>query len=458
MANAEHLLHYIWKNRLYNPESLKTTNGILIEVLDPGLHNDDAGPDFFNAKIKLNNTVWVGNVEIHRTSNDWYRHGHDHDKAYNSVILHVSEVINRLVVNEMGQEIPQCQIKVSEQLRNSSDFLLFSKCKIPCKNFLSLLSGVKLNAWLTVLALERLERKTNDINNHLKRFNNSWDDVFYVMLTRNFGFGINSDEFERLALTLPFNIIQRHGDNLFQIEALMFGQAGFFENDSIKSNISDKRKLNLLQPMNSGRLVKSGNLLYEDEFDDYYYKLQKEYVFLKTKYNLKSPDVNQMRKLRVRPGSFPEIRIAQLAALLQKSGRLFSTFLEKEDYDQMTAHFRVQPSEYWQTHYSFGKMSGRNNKVLGKSSLDILIINTVVPILFAYGQKTLTDKYCIRAEDLLESIKPENNSIIREFVKAGIIPKNAMDSQALIQLKKEYCDKRKCLYCRIGHKLLTSKY
>ena len=232
MANTEHLLHYIWKNRLYNPELLKTAKGTLIEVLDPGLHNEDAGPDFFNAKIKLNNTVWAGNVEIHLTSNDWYSHGHNHDKAYNSVILHVSEEVNRVVVNEMGQELPQCEMKVPERLRNSSDFLLFSKCRIPCKNFLTSLSSVKLNAWLTVLAFERLERKTNDINRHLKRFNNSWDDVFYVMLTRNFGFGINSDEFERLALSLPYNIVQKHGDSLFQVEALMFGQAGLLNNVS----------------------------------------------------------------------------------------------------------------------------------------------------------------------------------------------------------------------------------
>ncbi|MDD4008349.1 MAG: DUF2851 family protein [Fermentimonas sp.] len=428
MANTEHLLHYIWKNRLYNPESLKTAKGTLIEVLDPGLHNEDAGPDFFNAKIKLNNTVWAGNVEIHLTSNDWYSHGHNHDKAYNSVILHVSEEVNRVVVNEMGQELPQCEMKVPERLRNSSDFLLFSKCRIPCKNFLTSLSSVKLNAWLTVLAFERLERKTNDINRHLKRFNNSWDDVFYVMLTRNFGFGINSDEFERLALSLPYNIVQKHGDSLFQVEALMFGQAGLLNNVSC-----------------------------QDEFDDYYYKLQNEYSFLKVKYRLKSPDDNQMRRLRVRPGSFPEMRIAQLAALLQKSGRLFSTFLEKEDYDQMTSHFKTEPSVYWQTHYSFSKKSGRNNKILGKSSLDILIINTVAPILFAYGKKTLQEEYCIRAQYLLESIKPENNSITREFSGAGVIPKNAMESQALIQLKKEYCDKRKCLYCRIGHKLLSSK-
>ncbi len=428
MAKSEYLLHYIWKFKLYDPNSLRTENGTLIEVLDPGMHNNDAGPDFFNAKIKLNNTVWAGNVEIHMTSKDWCRHGHDQDKVYNSVVLHVSEIINGPIINELGEEIPQCKLKVAEKLRNSADFLLHSKCMIPCKNFISSLSVARINAWLTVLAFERLERKTNDIYHHLKRYNNSWDDVFYVMLTRNFGFGINSDEFERLARTLPFKIILRHSDNIFQIEALMFGQAGFFDNETC-----------------------------DDKFDNYYLSLRKEYVFLKAKYKLKNPSGHNMKRLRIRPSSFPELRIAQLAALLQKSGRLFSAFLEKEDYEQMLSHFKTKPSEYWQTHYSFGKKSGKNSKILGKSSLDLLIINTVAPILFAYGKKTFQEDFCIRAEDLLKSIKPEKNSIIREFGKAGVIPENAMDSQALVQLKKEYCDKRKCLYCRIGHKLLSNK-
>ena len=452
LVNTEYLLHYIWKFKLYNPDSLRTENGTLIEVLDPGLHNEDAGPDFFNAKIKVNNTVWAGNIEIHNTSRDWYRHGHDQDKAYNSVILHLSEAINGVVINESGQEVPQCAIKISEPLRKSSEYLLFSKCRIPCKNFLSYLSGPTLNGWLTCLALERLERKTNDINQHLKHFNNSWDEVFYVMLTRNFGFGINSDEFERLALSLPFNIILKHGDNLFQVEALMFGQAGYLEiENSLNQNYSNNQR-----KQESILSASSGKQLNEDVVDDYYYRMQKEYAFLKAKYKLKSPDSKTIRKLRVRPASFPELRIAQLASLLQKSGRLFSTFLEKEDYNQIISHFMTEPSEYWQTHYSFGKRSGKSSKILGKSSVDVLIINTVVPILFAYGKKTFIEDYCQRAENLLESMKPEKNSIIREFGEAGVIPKNAMESQALIQLKKEYCDKRKCLYCRIGHKLLSN--
>lgn len=450
MAHTEHLLHYIWKFKFYKPDSLITENGTKLEILDPGLHNENAGPDFLNAKIKLNNTVWAGNVEIHNTSNDWYRHGHDKDKVYNSVILHVSEEVNRVVVNELGQEIPQCTFSVSEHLRKSVDYLLFSKCNIPCKNFLSSLSGSMLNAWLTSLALERLERKTSDIYRLLKRFNNSWDEVFYVTLTRNFGFGINSEEFEWLALSLPYKIILRHGDNLFQIEALMFGQAGLLDKENFAQNTNCQGQSILVLQNSTVPDVKI-------ESDDYFHRLQKEYLFLKAKYNLKMSNRYFMKKLRVRPASFPELRIAQLAAILQYSGRLFSKILDLEGYEKTLSYFRINPSDYWQSHYSFSRLSGNNSRMLGKSSFDLIIINSVAPILFAYGRKTGSEEYCNRAENLLYSIKPEKNTIIREFGESGVIPENAMYSQALIQLKKEYCDKRKCLYCRIGYKLLSDK-
>jgi len=246
-----------------------------------------------------------------------------------------------------------------------------------------------------------------------------------VILTRNFGFGLNSDEFERLALSLPFSYIQKHSDDLFQVEALMFGQAGMLEDKTV--------------------------------IDEYYTQLQEEYGFLKAKYSLKNIDGFLFKKLRVRPQSFPQVRIAQLAAILQKSGRLFSTILEKEDYHQFLSHFRTEPSAYWQHHYSFGKESGKSSKKLGFPSLNTLLVNTVAPILFAYGKKTSTEKYGDRAVRILESVKPERNAIVNEFEEAGLIPKNAFDTQALIQLRKEYCDKRKCLYCRIGYSILSSR-
>lgn len=423
MLNSEQLLHFIWKNRLYNTESLITENGVMVEVIDPGLYNENAGPDFFNSKIRARGKVWAGNVEIHRASSDWVRHGHHKDKAYNSVILHLAEEIDTDIVNENGRKVPQCRVAVPKQLSDNAEYLINSKYNLPCQNFLSSIPKVKLNSWLSYLTMDRLMRKTDNIYTHLNRFNNSWDEVFYIVLSRNYGFGINSEEFERLALSLPYKYILKHSDSLFQVEALMFGQAGLLEND--------------LQ-------------------DDYYLRLKNEYKFLKTKYKLKGIEGYAFKNMRVRPVSFPVIRIAQLAALLQKSGRLFSTILKMKDYKDFFNYLQTEPSDYWQSHYSFGRSSVKSKKLLGAASLDIIVINTVVPILFAYGKKSVNEEYCIRAIDILESIKPENNRIIREFIAAGLVPYNAADSQAIIQLRKEYCEKRKCLYCRYGHSLLAT--
>ncbi len=423
MLNSEQLLHFIWMNKLYNTDSLKTEDGVKVEVIDPGVQNENAGPDFFNSKIKVGGKVWAGNIEIHRVSSDWLRHGHHKDKAFNSVILHIAEKIDTEIFNENGQKVDQLKLKVSDHLRNSAEYLINNRYKPACLNFLSHIPKVKLIGWMSYLTIDRLERKSNDINNHLKRLNNSWDDVFYIILSRNYGFGINSDEFERLALSLPYKYIQKHCDNLFQIEAMMFGQAGLLKND---------------------------------REDEYYMKMKNEYSFLKSKYNLKGIEDCLLKKMRIRPKSFPELRIAQLAALLQKSGRLFSTILKMKDYSDFFNYLQVEPSEYWQTHSSFGITSAKSKKLLGAASLNIVLINTVVPMLFAYGKKISNQQYCERAVEILETIKPENNRIVREFVAAGIRALNAADSQALIQLNREYCDKRKCLYCRIGYSLLST--
>lgn len=423
MIHSEYLLHYVWKYRLFDQRELQTTDGRKIEIIDSGMHNTDAGADFFNAKIKIDDKVWAGNVEIHRSSDDWNRHGHHTDKSYNSVILHVVEVVKGDVKNEKGLSVPQMKLTVPDSVRKNAEYLLNSASNIPCEKQLPGIEKEIVNSWLNALAFERLERKTNDIFAHLARFNNSWDQSFYVLLARNYGFGLNSDEFERLALSLPLNHIQRHSDSLFQVEALLFGQAGMLQDESI--------------------------------LDDYYIQLKKEYEFLRHKYQLKPIDGFLFKKLRVRPNAFPQVRIAQLAALLQQSGRLFSSVLEIEDYKLLRLYFQAKTSDYWKTHYSFGKESKESDKYLGDSSLNIILINTVAPILFAYGRKTDQEKYCDRAMRILESIKPERNAIITEFKSAGITPSNAFDTQALIQLRKEYCDKRKCLYCRIGYQILT---
>lgn len=425
MNYPEQLLHYIWKYKLYSNQYFISSEGDEIEILDTGILNSNAGPDFFNSKVKIGNKTWAGNIEIHKSSSDWKRHNHHTDSAYNSVILHVVEKIDCEIYTEDKRKIPQIAIEIPDNVASNYTELLTSSLTIPCTNKLKSISKFHINSLLYTLLVERLERKTNDIYTLLDKFNNSWDETFYVLLSRNFGFGLNSEAFQRLALSLPYFYIQKHSDNIFQVEALLFGQAGLLENDTI--------------------------------LDDYFLQLKREYQFLRKKYTLKNLEGFLFKSLRVRPQGFPQIRIAQLAAVLQQSKRLFSLVLEKEDANLLRLFFHINASEYWQTHYTFGKPSKKKTKFPGDSSINTILINTVVPILFAYGKKNNIEKLCTRALSILEELKPERNSIITEFKKHGITPLNAADSQALIQLRKEYCNQRKCLYCKIGYQVLSGK-
>lgn len=420
----EDLLHYIWKFRLFQRD-LTSTDGQHIEVIDVGIPNMNEGPDFFNAKIKIGDKVWAGNVEIHKSSDEWVKHKHHTNKNYNSVILHVVEKANCEVVNESGQKLLQCEIMCPDHIRENYEYLIHSNTDIPCANYIGGMSSFHLNSWMRSLLIERLQRKSNDIQKLLDRFNNSWDEVFYVLLSRNFGFGLNSDSFERLALSLPLKYIQKQSDNLIQIESMLLGQSGIL--DEVRAS------------------------------DDYVSLLKKEYEFLKNKYDLIPLDCYVFRNLRVRPTAFPQIRIAQLAALLHNFQGLFSRVIECEDIGRLRLFFHVNASEYWQTHYALGLTSARKSKYLGDSSLDIILINTVAPILFTYGKSIDSESHCERALQILETLKPEKNNITKQFSKLKMPLDSAADSQAMIQLKKEYCDLRKCLYCRIGHLLLTDK-
>jgi len=420
----EQLLHYVWKHRLFH-KNLRTPDGIPIEVLDVGTHNTDAGPDFFNAKIKIGNDVWAGNIEIHQNSRDWFRHKHETDKAYNSVILHIVENINCNITNEAGKNVLQCVIRYPQSIRENIDFLLNTDISVPCCNYIKDYPSLHLQSWMNALLMERLERKSNDIFSLLTRFNNSWTDVFYVILSRSMGFGINSDAFQQLAISLPLNYILKQGDNIIQIEALLLGQAGLLE------DIQNQ--------------------------DEYSKRLINEYSFLRNKYSLTPLDRNIFRGLRMRPQSSPYIRIAQLSSLLTNIQGLYSKIISTKDIGQIRLLLHVNASEYWQTHFSPGEESPRKNKFIGDASLDVMIINAVVPVLFAYGKKVNDESFIDKAINFLETIKPESNSIIRQFSGYGIISRSAYDTQALIQLKREYCEKKKCLYCRIGYKLLSEK-
>ncbi|MDH6534369.1 DUF2851 family protein [Parabacteroides sp. 52] len=417
----ERLLHYVWKYKLYDASTLTTTDGVSFQVLDPGIHNTDAGPDFFNAKIKIENTVWAGSIEIHEKASDWIHHHHDRDKAYDSVILHVTGLDDARILRTTGEPIPQVILTIPENIRENIDWLLHQETAMPCLPYIREIEPLHCSVWLAALLEERLERKTADILSLLEQYNNDWNEVFYITLTRNFGFGVNSDAFEWLAKSLPFHCIQKHRCNHAQVEAMLFGQAGMLEYPG---------------------------------HCPYYLLLQREYRFLKHKFGLKPLDASLFKNLRLRPGNFPHQRLAQLAALWVRYDTLFSLILEITSPNQIKKYFRILPSAYWQTHYHFRHASPVKEKTIGEESLNVLLINTVVPMLFAYGQHANRITYCERANTLLEKIPPEKNNIVYTFRKAGIEVRHAGDSQALIQLKRAYCDQKKCLYCRIGFRFL----
>ncbi|MDR2683206.1 MAG: DUF2851 family protein [Dysgonamonadaceae bacterium] len=419
----ESLLHYVWKYRLYGSGDFKTTEGIPLEIIDPGTHNTDAGPDFFNAKIKLNGKLWAGNIEIHTHASDWYKHKHQHDKAYNSVILHVvGQLDETRIDNQLGAPIPQWVMRIPENIRENYLYLSNHNYPVPCLSRLREIPEIYWTDWKNALTSERLERKTQTIFHLLQTYSGDWNEVFYITLARNFGFGINNDAFERLAKSLPLRYILKHSDSPQQVEALFLGQAGLLEEE-----IPD---------------------------DDYYRSLQQEYRFLGRKYELQPLDASLFKSLRIRPNNFPHIKIVQLAGFIGAKQSLFSRILEKETIRDFQSLFFSDVPAYWETHYRFGKLSPRNKKGLGLSAIHILLINTVIPILFAYGKSKNRDEWMQKAFDLLEALPSEKNHIVNTFTRAGVKSAHAGDSQALIQLRKEYCDLKKCIFCRIGHRLL----
>jgi len=423
----ETLLHYVWKYKLYNSETLVTSSGSPVSIIDAGIYNTHAGPDFFNAKIRIGNETWAGNVEIHSSASDWIKHGHHTDKAYNSVILHVVEYSNTEVYAENGYLIPQLILQIPEKIRENYEYLLSRETFVPCLSQIGDIPKLYLTDWMNALLVERLERKTDDLQKLLNDYKGDWGEVFYITLSRNFGFGINNDAFERLAKNLPLKYVLKHKNSILQVEALFFGQAGLLSEE-------------------------------DEDKDDYYRFLQKEYDFLRKKFDLKPLESHIFKSLRMRPNNFPHIKVAQLAALVRTQEALFSKMFELEDIQSLRNLFISELTEYWNTHYLFGKNSPKRKKLIGLQAQNVILINTVVPILFAYGKVKKQLHLQEKAIRLLDLIKPESNYITNEFAKVGIFPCHAGDSQALIQLQKEYCEKKKCIFCRIGHKLLSSAY
>ena len=417
----EQLLHYVWKHKIFPLKELKTTTGQQVEVIDTGLANTDAGPDFFNAKLKLDGVLWIGNIEIHERSSDWFKHGHHADAGYNSVILHIASEIDTEISRSNGERIPQIQLICPEAVRTNYKELLETDSYPPCYRIIPSLPPFTAHSWMTALQMERFEQKAALLNERLKRCQGNWEDAFFITLARNFGFGLNGDAFETWAHRLPFRAVDKHRNDLFQIEAIFFGQAGILE---------------------------------DSDGDGYYLRLKKEYTYLQHKFGLIPMDASLWRFLRLRPANFPHIRIAQLACLYHRAYGLLSRIMETETLQGVRDILKGGTSEYWLTHYTFGGSSPSRPKTLSNTSLDLLIINTVVTFLYAYGLHKGNRVLCARAGSFLEELKAENNYITRMWEQCGMKASNAADSQALIQLKKEYCDKKKCLYCRIGYEYL----
>lgn len=418
----EELLHYTWKHKIFPLSDLRTTDGRLVEVLNPGLHNTDAGPDFTGAKVKIDGTEWVGNVELHQKTSDWFRHHHDGDAAYENIILHVASEVDAKLFYPNGQEIPQLQLEVPKSVRENYAMLKRSDCRPPCRDVVGGLPTFTVHTWLTTLTLERFAERTRQIMQRREALDKDWEATLFVTIARNFGFGINGEAFEQWAQSIPMSAVGKHRDDLFQIEAIFFGQAGLLD------------------------------VYYEEE---YYQRLQREYRYLAQKFSLTPIPSSAWKFLRLRPQNFPHIRIAQLAMLYYEQRLNLSRLLNAQNFTEVAALFLTHVSDYWLTHYTFGTQPTRPmQKTLSPSSIELLTINSVAPILFAYGKYKADQSLCDRAFTLWEQLKPENNSIIRDWCAAGIMPENAADTQALIQLHRNYCQRRDCLRCKFGYEYI----
>ena len=423
----EEFLHYIWENCLYDADKLIDGNGKKIVVISPGEHNHDSGPDFFNARICIDGTEWAGNVEIHTRSSHFDLHGHNTDHAFDNVILHIVGENDRNVRNAKGEELLTVEIKYDQVYFENYSALINKPSLIACQNGLKRVDPFYLRHWLHSLLVERLQSKSEAVMKILTATNNDWEETFYRMLTRYFGFRVNTGPFEMLARALPFRIIRKHADSRFQIEALLFGTAGLLDEGLFKEAVADS----------------------------YYLELLKEYKILSAKYSLQPVHGWLWKFSRLRPVNFPTLRISQLASMLTITGGLFSRVIEARNVKQLEALFNVRASEYWDDHYVFGRKSILIEKKTGIQAASIILINAVIPMIFIYGRHADKSDLCERALSFLEEIDPEENVIVREWTGAGIETESAFFSQALLQLTDLYCRKRRCLECRIGSRLIS---
>jgi hypothetical protein len=419
----EQLLYYLWRLKRFDLDDLKTTQGEPLQILDAGIRNSDSGPDFHLARIRIGTQTWIGHVEMHVKSSDWYRHQHQDDPAFENVILHVVYEHDKEVTLPNNESLACLSLKarLDVSLIQFYQELMQTETWIPCARHTFPLDVVRVTSWYERVLVERLERKTLQVQEMLEQTENDWEETMYRLLARNFGFNVNSEPFERLARATPRRILMKHKDKLHQLEALLFGQSGLLPNAPID--------------------------LYTEE-------LAEEYIFLSKKYNLTPLEAHHWKFMRMRPANFPTIRLAQFILLFYKTEHLFSKMLAARSAQEIRQMFVSEVSWYWKTHYRFGEPSAKRSRKLGRASVDLIIINTIVPLLFHYGQYHQENKYKDRALAYLQELKSESNRTIRQYQTLDFPVNSAFDSQALLQLKKYYCDKKRCLDCSIGHALL----
>lgn len=421
----ENLLHFIWKLQLFSYKKLQTVAKKDIKVLSTGLQNTNAGPDFLNAKIEIDEQLWAGNVEIHVKSSDWYVHSHETDENYDSVILHVVWEHDVAIFRRTNSVIPTLELKnyiSKEVLHNYQQLFATNKKWINCENDIAQTDGFVLSHWLERLYVERLEQKSKIIDTYLKSTNNNWEAVLFILLAKSFGLKINGDSFLNFAASFDFGIVRKVGSDRKQLEALFFGQAG---------------------------------LLSKSCESEYFKELVKEYNYLKVKFKLTPISKGQVHFFRLRPNNFPTVRLSQLASLYYLHQNIFSKIIETQTINDFYELLTVSTSKFWETHYTFETESKKNTKRLTKSFIDLLLINTIIPLKFNYllnsGKSDFSSLLAI-----VQSIKPEKNSIISKFSEFKIKSNNAFETQALLQLKNEYCSKQLCLQCEIGKELLKN--
>lgn len=428
LSFPEEFLHYLWRLRLFDHTNLTTTEGIALRIVDQGTHNQqDAGPDFSQARIRLGDTLWAGHVELHKRSSDWLQHHHQNDPAYQTVVLHVVYEDDVPIYYPSGERLPTLVLRGRVSPRHLQRYaqLLASQQWIACKTQLSSYELQECQPWLHYLARERLAYKAAEVEQALEQNHYYWEETFYYFLARNFGVPQNAVAFEVLARSIPFKVMMQYKGDCLTLEALLLGQSGLLA------------------------LVEAP--------DKYTQRLQKEYQFLAHKHGLQSLPASAWKRGKMRPAHLPTLRMAQLAALLHRSQHLFSRLLATQAPEELSALFKVGVTGYWDTHYRLSRPTQARKKMLGTNTIHSLLINTVAPFLVAYGRHKGDSSYGKRALALLNVLPAERNSTIDQWHDLGMRTANALETQALLQLKKHYCTAKRCLECQFGHRVLNRR-